>query len=101
MGEFDLVKPYMEAKGEVFFGRLNMKPGKPTTFGRVNDCLCFGLPGNPVSCFVTSHLFVVPAAKMLSGHTEDVIPMQVNVKMIPNQIKLDPIRPEYHRVTVI
>ena len=33
MGELDLVKPYIEHQGEVFFGRLNMKPGKPTTFG--------------------------------------------------------------------
>jgi molybdopterin biosynthesis enzyme len=36
MGEMDLVKPYIANKGEVFFGRLNMKPGKPTTFGKIN-----------------------------------------------------------------
>ena len=35
MGELDLIKPYIELQGEVFFGRLNMKPGKPTTFGRI------------------------------------------------------------------
>lgn len=33
MGELDLVKPYVEKNGKVIFGRLNMKPGKPTTFG--------------------------------------------------------------------
>ena len=53
MGKRDLIKPYVEATGEVFFGRLNMKPGKPTTFGRINKALVFALPGNPVSCFVT------------------------------------------------
>jgi gephyrin len=53
MGELDLVKPYLEKKGEVFFGRLNMKPGKPTTFAKLNDKLFFALPGNPVSSFVT------------------------------------------------
>ena len=67
MGEMDLVKPYIESKGEVYFGRLNMKPGKPTTFGKLNKALIFALPGNPVSAFVTAHLFVVPSAKILSG----------------------------------
>ncbi len=67
MGELDLVKPYVEKEGQVFFGRLNMKPGKPTTFGKIKNALVFSLPGNPVSCFVTSHLFVVPAARILSG----------------------------------
>ncbi len=57
MGELDLIKPYIELKGQVFFGRLNMKPGKPTTFGRIGDCLILALPGNPVSCFVTASLF--------------------------------------------
>jgi len=53
MGELDFVKPFLEKNGSVFFGRLNMKPGKPTTFGRVGDCIVFGLPGNPVSSLVT------------------------------------------------
>jgi gephyrin len=67
MGEMDLVKPYVEKNGQVFFGRINMKPGKPTTFGRINKALVFALPGNPVSAFVTCHLFVVMAAKILAG----------------------------------
>lgn len=67
MGELDLVKPYLEKKGNIHFGRLNMKPGKPTTFASLNNCLVFSLPGNPVSSFVTAHLFVVPALKILSG----------------------------------
>ena len=53
MGELDFVKPILAEHGTVFFGRLNMKPGKPTTFGRIGDCLVFGLPGNPVSSLVT------------------------------------------------
>ena len=71
MGKKDLIKPYMETMGEVYFGRLNMKPGKPTTFGKINDTLVFSLPGNPVSCFVTFTLFVLPAIKLLSGHQSD------------------------------
>ena len=67
MGELDLVKPYIEKNGEVFFGRINMKPGKPTTFGLINKSLVFALPGNPVSAFVTAHIFVVFAAKVMAG----------------------------------
>ena len=67
MGEMDLVKPYIEMKGQVLFGRLNMKPGKPTTFGALNNALIFALPGNPVSSFVGANFFVLPAARLLSG----------------------------------
>ncbi len=70
MGEYDLVKPFLESRGTIFFGRLNMKPGKPTTFARVDGKLVFSLPGNPVSCFVSCHLFAIPAAKILSGNYE-------------------------------
>ena len=69
MGEMDLIKPYVEQKGEVFFGRLNMKPGKPTTFGRIQDLLVLALPGNPVSCFVSSSLFLRPMVHMLATGT--------------------------------
>ena len=66
MGELDLIKPYIELQGEVFFGRLNMKPGKPTTFGRIQNCLVLALPGNPVSCFVSSSLFLGLITSVLS-----------------------------------
>lgn len=49
MGAKDLIKPYLAEHGEILFGRLNMKPGKPTTFARLNSKLIFSLPGNPVS----------------------------------------------------
>ena len=58
MGEADLVKPLLQELGEIHFGRLNMKPGKPTTFATlrsvdgVRTALFFALPGNPVSCLV-------------------------------------------------
>ena len=54
-----------------------MKPGKPLTFAEIslkqaqnvkdNKVLAFGLPGNPVSCLVCFHIFVVPAIRSLSG----------------------------------
>ena len=56
---------------EIHFARVNMKPGKPTTFatcqlgGRTR--VVIGLPGNPVSASVTCHLYVLPAVRLLSG----------------------------------
>ena len=71
MGELDLIKPYIELKGEVYFGRLNMKPGKPTTFGRIGNTLILALPGNPVSCFVTASLFLKPMLSILASHRSE------------------------------
>ena len=59
VGKYDFTKTVLEKLGaEIFFERIALKPGKPTVFARLNDCLIFGLPGNPVSAAVTFHLFV-------------------------------------------
>ena len=68
MGDADLVKPILEKRGKVHFGKVLMKPGKPLTFATIErDCgqkmLVFGLPGNPVSSYVTFNLVVVPALR--------------------------------------
>ena len=101
MGEKDLLKTFLEEHGEVKFGRLLMKPGKPTTFATVQrgskTTFFFALPGNPVSALVTFYLFVLPALKKLAGHKK------VNLQRIQTRIgfdaRLDP-RPEYHRATL-
>jgi molybdopterin molybdotransferase len=49
-----------------------MKPGKPTTFGKLGNSKIFSLPGNPVSCFVTFNLLVLPAFKLMSGYPESL-----------------------------
>ena len=92
MGDHDFVKPWIEKNGEVLFGRLNMKPGKPTTLGKVNGKLIFSLPGNPVSCFVTFYLLVTRAI----GHRFT----EVEVDLGGAELTMDPERPEYHRATV-
>jgi molybdopterin molybdotransferase len=68
VGPHDHVKPALAALGvaERFWG-VALKPGKPTWFGRHEDRLVFGLPGNPVSAMVTFHLFVRPALRGLAG----------------------------------
>ena len=76
-----------------------MKPGKPTTFGRIKDCLVLALPGNPVSCFVSSNLFLEPIVNILAtGVRRDK--QTLVAQFLPKTVKLDPIRPEYHRVTL-
>ena len=60
VGEADYVKAAVEALGQVEMWKVAMKPGKPIVYGRVNDADFIGLPGNPVSAFVTFCLFVRP-----------------------------------------
>ena len=60
VGEADYVKAAVEALGKVELWKVAMKPGKPIVYGRVNDADFIGLPGNPVSAFVTFCLFVRP-----------------------------------------
>jgi molybdopterin biosynthesis enzyme len=78
MGEMDLIKPYLESAGRVLFGRLNMKPGKPTTFGVLNSKLIFALPGNPVSSYVTASLFLPFALGCMMG-AQPRLPAMVSV----------------------
>jgi gephyrin len=99
MGVADLVKPFLERRGKVFFGRLLMKPGKPSTFAVIENAsdgaqkMVFGLPGNPVSCLVCLHLLVRPALSILQGLTDYNL---TRFKVVLGQdIKMDPERPEY------
>jgi molybdopterin molybdotransferase len=71
VGERDLVKPALRAIGaEIDLWRVAVKPGKPFLFGRAAGCAIFGLPGNPVSAFITFLLFVRPAILKLMGAAE-------------------------------
>ncbi len=71
VGEEDHVKPAVEAEGELRLWKIAIKPGKPLAFGRIGQSAFVGLPGNPVSCFVTFLLFVQPflLACMGAAHT--------------------------------
>lgn len=95
MGEVDCVKKVLEELGAtVHFGRVNMKPGKPTTFASLGSKLFFALPGNPVSAMVCYHLFVVPALRAAAGMSAE--PTMLRATLLQD-FKLDPQRPEYHR----
>jgi len=68
VGKYDFVVQVLsELEAEFYFHGVAIRPGKPLAFGRVRDTFFFGLPGNPVSTFVTFELFARPAIAMLSG----------------------------------
>lgn len=68
MGKYDFVEEILTELGaEFYFQGVSIRPGKPLVFGRVSKKFFFGLPGNPVSTFVTFDLFVRPALGMLEG----------------------------------
>ena len=67
VGEEDHVKPAVEAEGELSMWQIDIKPGKPLAYGRAQGAHFIGLPGNPVSSFVTFVLFVRPFILALQG----------------------------------
>jgi molybdopterin molybdotransferase len=69
VGDHDFARPLLKALGyELHFDRLNLRPGKPLVFASKGRQLAFALPGNPVSHWVTFHLFVAPLlAKLQTG----------------------------------
>ncbi|XP_018571465.1 gephyrin [Anoplophora glabripennis] len=103
MGEYDIVKQVLEEDFHaiIHFARVNMKPGKPTTFATLSYKgqfrMVFALPGNPVSCCVTSLLFVVPLLRYIERSRIYQFPVvQVPISGLINKDE----RPEYHRVQV-
>lgn len=70
VGEADHVRAAVEELGHLDLWRVAVKPGKPIAFGRISAAAFIGLPGNPVSAFVTFCLFVRPFVLRLQGMTE-------------------------------
>ena len=64
-GAFDYIKDVVEGSGSLTFWKVDMRPGKPLAFGSYRDIPFFGLPGNPVSSFVSFLVFVQPVLDIL------------------------------------
>jgi len=68
VGDHDLVRPALaEAGATLDFWRIAMRPGKPLLAGKLGETIILGLPGNPVSAFVTAQLFLLPLIAHLGG----------------------------------
>jgi len=84
VGEHDLVKDILREVGaEIEIWRVAIKPGKPFLFGNIGECVVFGLPGNPVSAFVTFLQFVRPAILKMMGATN------LNLPQLPARLTVD------------
>ena len=82
MGDFDFVPSVLEHAGvKILFDRVNVQPGKPTTFGVHSKAVVFGLPGNPVSSFIQFEMLVRPMINRMMGYnwipTEQRLPMAI------------------------
>jgi molybdopterin molybdotransferase len=98
VGARDLVKPSLNAIGaETDLWRVAVKPGKPFLFGRAGQCAIFGLPGNPVSAFVTFLLFVRPAILRLMGASDDQLALPRVPATMNGDVSNDGDRPHYVR----
>ena len=81
VGEHDLIKPALERAGFTLdFWRVAIRPGKPLIVARRGSQLMLGLPGNPVSTFVTAFLFALPALRRMAG-SERALPQPINLPL--------------------
>ncbi len=74
VGDYDFVKEVLKEEGvKEIFWKVNIKPGKPLFFGKRRGALVFGLPGNPVSVYITFQEFVRPVLMKMLGrnHKEE------------------------------
>ena len=68
VGDHDLVRPALEAAGgAIGFWRIAIRPGKPMLAGMLGEAMVLGLPGNPVSAFVTATVFLRPLIAAMAG----------------------------------
>lgn len=75
VGDHDLVRPALQRAGaSLDFWRVAMKPGKPLMAGKLGGAIVLGLPGNPVSAFVTARLFLLPLVARMLGTASPVPP---------------------------
>lgn len=98
VGEEDHIKHALSTLGKIDFWRIALKPGKPLAFGHIGTTPFFGLPGNPVSSFLTFCLFVIPFLAIRRGGQYQA-PPRLRYRVAFSQ-KANPKRQEYLRVTI-
>lgn len=76
MGAYDLVRQVIESEGTLSLWKVNMRPGKPVSFGDYRGIPFLGLPGNPVSAFVGYQIFVKEVLRRMQG----LPPLENNLK---------------------
>ncbi|MBA3778748.1 MAG: molybdopterin molybdotransferase MoeA [Chloroflexi bacterium] len=101
VGAHDVVKEAFARIGSVDLWRVAVQPGKPLAFGHAvidgRRLLLFGLPGNPVSSFVTFELFVRPVIRRLAGHADPLARITRSARL-GEPVRKDPARRAFLRV---
>lgn len=96
VGDEDHVKNAVSSLGHIDLWKINIKPGKPIAFGHIHDAIFIGLPGNPVSAYITLLLFGKPVIETCQGGTyQAVAPLQLPAQF---NIHKPQRRPEFLRV---
>jgi molybdopterin molybdotransferase len=105
VGPYDVVRTAFDAVGQVNLWRVAIQPGKPFAFGRAivegrdRPVLLFGLPGNPVSSFVTFELFVRPVIRRLAGRAR--LHRPVDRAVLEEPVSKSPGRRGFQRVVAV
>jgi molybdopterin molybdotransferase len=112
VGPYDVVRNAFAEFGEIELWRVAVQPGKPFAFGTARapgddgtdpdrpPTLLFGLPGNPVSTFVTFELFVRPALRRLGGYRDDAIYRSIDRALLADDVSKSHGRRGFQRVFV-
>jgi len=99
VGDHDFVRPALQAAGgEIDFWRIAIRPGKPMLAGRLGDAMVLGLPGNPVSAFVTATLFLRPLIASMAG-AADPLPVPLAATLAEG-LPANDHRQDYLRATI-
>lgn len=94
VGPYDLVPDVLERLGvEIIFHKVATKPGKPVLFGKRGGTCIFGLPGNPLSCFVVFHAFLRAAIAAMTGR--DAEPPVLKTGMMRQGFRNKPARKNF------
>ncbi|QHS11705.1 molybdopterin molybdotransferase MoeA [Shewanella sp. Arc9-LZ] len=95
VGEADFTKQILSEEGQITFWKLAIKPGKPFAFGKIDNAIFCGLPGNPVSSMVTFYKLVLPILHKMQG-LKPVKPLFCQARLLTD-IRKYPGRVEYQR----
>ncbi|BFT30462.1 molybdopterin molybdotransferase MoeA [Alteromonas sp. D210916BOD_24] len=99
VGDADYVKDIIDTLGTIDFWKIAVKPGKPFALGKIGETMFCGLPGNPVSSFVTAKLLVLPIIKRMQGELGSTAPLTLNAT-ITCDIKRRAGRRDFQRATM-
>jgi molybdopterin molybdotransferase len=79
VGDRDLVRDVIGARGTILFHGIAVKPGKPTAFAMIGSSLFLGMPGNPTSCLSNAYILLIPILRKLAG----LPPWEARVVTVP------------------